>query len=85
MDPWDNLNEGYKIIFIVLINLLFRFFRLTIGFKKVICVKYSECVFVDIVIQHANHIRRHIFRSVANLFLPYHLYYFKYGRVLEKN
>jgi len=38
---------------------------------KAICVKYSECVSVALVIQHATHMRRIILSSVTCLSVVY--------------
>ena len=42
----------------------------TITAEKVISITYFECVFVALVIQHVNRVRRIILSSVSSLALP---------------
>jgi hypothetical protein len=51
---------------------------------KAVSIRYSECVSVALVIQHAKRMRRVIFSSVACLFLPYISTYFINGTILGK-
>jgi hypothetical protein len=49
---------------------------------KAVSIRYSECVSVALVIQHAKSMRRVVFSSVAYTALPYISTYFIKGTIL---
>jgi hypothetical protein len=42
-----------------------------VAVEKQLCIKYAECVFAALVIQHAKRMRHMTLTSVASLALPY--------------
>ena len=84
MECWFKSQSGpSKGIGNVLINLKLSFFRLLVVVKA-ICVKNSDCLFVDFLIPECKFHAPFIFPPVTCLPLPYLSHYFKYGTFQKK-
>jgi hypothetical protein len=65
-------------------NVTLRRVRATVVVVEKQCVTYSECVLVDLVIHHANHMRHIVLPSLVCLALQNFTHYLINGTVFEK-